>query len=34
MAHLYIETSAGFISERFIVRLMSKPETDDWTNLR
>lgn len=31
MAHLYIETSAGFVSERYIVRLAAKPETTDWS---
>lgn len=31
MAHLYIETSVGFISERYIVRLAAKHGSAEWT---
>ena len=30
MAHLYIETSAGFISERYIVRMAAMHGSDEW----
>ena len=30
MGRLYIETSAGFISESYIVRMAAKHESDEW----
>ena len=31
MAHLYVETSEGFISERYIVRLRANGDGGAWT---
>ena len=30
MAHLYVETSEGFISERYIVRLRANGDDGEW----